>query len=75
MLVERFTLMDLNSSCGLIALSLVDDAFGVGRNGVVDEDVEMILYTEQGTYVAVQRKIWAICALDGLGYVGVGGMH
>ncbi len=75
MLVDAFALTDLNRSRCLVALSLVDDAFGVRRDGVVDENVEVILRAEQCAYVAVQRKIWSICTLDGLGYVWGGGMH
>ncbi len=74
-LVEGFALADLNRSRCQVALSLVDNALGIGHDGVVDENVEMILRSEQRADVAIQRKIGPIGALDGLGHVRVGGMH
>ncbi len=43
MVVDAFALTDLNRPCSQVALSLVDDAFRIGRDGIVDEDVEMVL--------------------------------
>ncbi len=74
-LVECFIWMDLNRSRCQVSLSLVYETLGIGRDGVVDEDVEMILCSEQGTDIAIQRKIGLLCALDGLDHIGVGGMH
>src|SRR5207244_1498365 len=56
-------------------LSLVHNTLGIGRDGVVDENGDMILRSEQRTDVAMQRKIGPIGALDGLGHVRVGGVH
>ena len=42
-LVDGFALADLNRPRGQVALTLVDDTFGIGRDGVIDEDVEMVL--------------------------------
>ncbi len=74
-LVDGFVLTDLNRPRCQVILSLVNKALGIGHGGVVDENVEMILSSEQRAYVAIQRKIWLLCALDSLGHVRVGGMH
>ncbi len=54
-LVDGFALMDLNRPRCQVPLSLVDNA--IGRDGVVDEYVEMILRSEQCADVAIERKI------------------
>src|SRR5256886_3242771 len=74
-LVDGFILTDLNRPCCQVPLSLVNQALGIGHDGVVDENVEMILRSEQRAYVAMQRKIGLLCALDSLGHLRVGGMH
>jgi len=74
-LVDGLILTDLNRPCCQVPLPLVNHALGIGHDGVVDENVEMILRSEQRADVAIQRKIGLLCALDGLGHVRVGGMH
>src|SRR6266581_8716736 len=74
-LVDGFILTDLNRPCCQVPLSLVNNALGIGHDGVVDENGEMILRCEQRAYVAIQRKIGLLGALDGLGHVRVGGVH
>jgi len=73
--VDGFILTDLNRPCCQVPLPLVNNALGIGHDGVVDENGEMILRSEQRAYVAIQRKIGLLCALDGLGHVRVGGVH
>src|SRR5438132_12631323 len=63
-LVDGFILTDLNRPCCQVTLPLVNNALGIGHDGVVDENVEMILRSEQRAYVAIQRKIGLLCALD-----------
>jgi hypothetical protein len=41
-LVNGLTLADLYRPRRQVALALIDDAFGIGRYGIIDEDVEMI---------------------------------
>src|SRR6266581_4853558 len=74
-LVDGFILTDLNRPCCQVPLPLVNNALGIGHDGVVDENVEMILRSEQRADVAIQRKIGLLCALDGLGHVRVSSMH
>src|SRR5712691_6368621 len=74
-LVDGFVLTDLNCPRCQVALSLVNNTLGIGHDGVVDENGEMILGSQQRADVAIQRKIGLLCALDGLGHVRVGGMH
>ena len=74
-LVDGFVLTDLNRPRCQFPLSLVNNALGIGHDGVVDENGEMILRSQQRADVAIQRKIGPLCALDGLGHVRVGGMH
>jgi hypothetical protein len=73
--IDGFILTDLNRPCCQVPLSLVNNALGIGRDGVVDENVEMILRSEQRADIAMQRKIGLLCALDGLGHVRVGGVY
>src|SRR3989442_13588656 len=73
--VDGFILTDLNRPCCQVPLPLVNNALGIGHDGVVDENGEMILRSEQCADVAMQRKIGLLCALDGLGHLRVGGMH
>jgi hypothetical protein len=74
-LIEGFTLTDLNRPRGQVPLPLIDNALGIGHDGVVDENGEMIPRSEQRADVAMQRKIGLLGALDGLGHLRVGGMH
>jgi hypothetical protein len=74
-LVDGFALTDLNRPRCLVPLSLVNNALGIGHDGVIDENGEMILRSEQREDVAIQGKIGPIGALDGLGHVRVGGVH
>ncbi len=73
--VDGFVLTDLNRPRCQVPFSLVNKALGIGHDGVVDENVEMILRCEQRAYVAIQRKIGLLCALDGLGHLRVSGVH
>jgi hypothetical protein len=74
-LIDGFALTDLNRPRCQVPLSLIHNALGIGHDGVVDENVEMILRSEQRTYVAIQRKIGLPGTLDGLGHFRVGGVH
>ncbi len=74
-LVDSFVLTDLNRPCCQVPLSLVNNALGIGHDGVVDENGEMILRSEQRADVAIERKIGLLCALDGLCHLRVGGVH
>ena len=74
-LVDGFVLTDLNRPCCQVPLPLVNNALGIGHDGVVDENGEMILRSQQRADVAIQRKIGLLCALDGLGHLRVGGVH
>jgi hypothetical protein len=74
-LVDGFALTDLNRPCCQVALSLVHDALGIRHDGIVDENVEMILRSQQRADVAMQRKIGLLGALDGLGHLRISGMH
>src|SRR6266446_9960523 len=74
-LVDGFVLTDLNRPRCQVPLPLVNNALGIGHDGVVDENGEMILRSEQCAYVAIQRKIGLLGALDGLGHVRVGGVY
>jgi hypothetical protein len=74
-LVDGFALMDLNRPRGPVPVSLVNNALGIGHEGVIDENGEMILRSQQRADVALQRKIGLPGALDGLAHLRVGGMH
>jgi hypothetical protein len=74
-LVDGFIRTDLNRPCCQVTLPLVNNALGIGHDGVVDENGEMIPRSQQRADVAIQRKIGLLCALDGLGHVRVGGVH
>ena len=74
-LVDGFVLTDLNRSRCQVTLSLINNALWIWHDGVINENVEMILRPQQCAYIAIQRKIWLLCALDSLGHVRVGGMH
>src|SRR5947209_3984784 len=56
-------------------MPLVDYALGVGRDGIVDEYIDMVLCPEQRTDVAVQREVGLSGPFDGLDDVGVGSVH
>src|SRR6266516_7056330 len=66
-LVDGFVLTDLNRPCCQVPLSLVHNALGIGHGGIVDENVEVILRSQQRADVAVERKIGLLCAFDRLG--------
>jgi len=68
-------LPDLNRPCCQVALSLVHNAFGIRHDGIVDENVKMILRSQKRADVAMQRKIGLLGALDGLSHLRVSGMH
>jgi hypothetical protein len=74
-LVDGFALTDLNRPRGPVPVSLIDKALGIGYDGVVDENGEMVLRSQQRADIALQRKIGLPGALDGLGHLRVGGMH
>ncbi len=74
-LVEGFAPMDLNCPRCQVPLSLVNNALGIGCDGVVDENVEMIPRAQQRADVAIQRKIGLPGALDGLGHLWVCGVY
>ncbi len=74
-LVDGFALTDLNRPRGPVPVSLVNQALGIGHEGVVDENGEMILGSQQRADVAMQREIGLPGALDGLGHLRVGGVH
>lgn len=74
-LVDGFALADLNRPCGQVPLSLVNQALGIGRNGVVDENVEVIFRPQQRADVALQRKVGLFAALDGLDHLRVSGVY
>src|SRR2546428_9774701 len=74
-LVDEFALTDLNRPRGPVPVSLVNDSLGIGHDGVVDENGEMILGSQQRADVALQRKIRLPGALDSLAHLRVGGMH
>ena len=74
-LVDGFALTDLNRSCCQVALPLVDKTLGIGHDGVVDENGEMIPGSQQRADVTMQCKIGLPGALDGLGHLWVGDMH
>jgi hypothetical protein len=73
-LVDSFILTDLNRPRCPVPLSLVNNALGIAHDGVVDENCEMILRSQQRADVALQRKIGLLGALDGLGHLRVGGI-
>lgn len=73
--VDRLVLTDLNRPRCQVPLPLVNNALGIGYDGIVDENVEMILRSQQGAYVAIERKVGLLCALDSFGHVRVGGVH
>src|SRR5437870_5827997 len=51
-LVDGFALTDLYRPRSPVPLSLVNNTLGIGHDGVVDENVEMILRCEQRADVA-----------------------
>src|SRR5437588_11874118 len=59
-LVDGFALTYLNRPRCLVPLSLVNNTLGIGHDGVVNENGEMILRSKQRTDVAMQRKIGPI---------------
>src|SRR5216684_8256126 len=68
-------LPDLNRPCCQVALFLVRNALWIRHDGIVDENGEMILRSQQRADVAMQRKIGLLGALDGLGHLRISGMH
>ena len=73
--VDGFILTDLNRPCCQVPLALVNNPLGIGRDGVVDENVDMVLRSEQRADIAMQRKIGLLGSLDGLGHLWVGGVY
>ena len=73
-LVDGFILTDLNRPCCPVPLPLVNNTLGIGHDGVVDENGEMILRSQQRADVALQRKIGLPGTLDGLAHLRVGGI-
>jgi hypothetical protein len=74
-LVDGFALTDLNRPRGQVPVSLVNKALGIGHEGIVDENVEMIFRSQQRADIAIERKIGLPGALDGLNHLRVGGVH
>jgi len=74
-LVNGLALANLNRPRCQVALPLVNNALGIGHDGVVDKYVDMIFGPEQRTNIATERKVWPVGAFDGLGHVRVGGMY
>jgi len=64
--IDVIVAVDLDRSGRGVAVSLVDHALGVGNGRIVDEDVHMILRTEQGADVAVEHEVRLDGALDRL---------
>src|SRR5437660_215014 len=56
-------------------MPLVDDAFRIGCNRVIYEDVDVILGAEQCTNVTVQNKVRLLTTLNRFSYFWVGSMH
>ena len=54
---DRFAFVHLNCSCRGIALPLVDDAFRVGSDRVIDEDVDMVFGSQERANVTVECEI------------------
>src|SRR5690349_14333789 len=73
--VDGFILTDLNRPCCQVPLSLVNNSLGFVRDGVVVENVDMVLRSEQRADIAMQRKIGLPGALDGLGHLRVGRVY
>jgi hypothetical protein len=73
--VEGFMLTDLNRPCGPVPLPLINHTLGIGHEGIVDENGEMILRSKPRADVAMQHKVGLPGALDGLGHLRIGGMH
>src|SRR5438132_274910 len=65
----------LDRSRGEVVMPLVDYALGVGRDGIVDEHIDVVLCPEQRTDVAVQREVGLPGPFDGLDDAGVGSVH
>jgi hypothetical protein len=74
-LVDSFAPPGFESPVLSGALSLVHNALGIRHDGIVDENVEMILRSKQRADVAIQRKIGLLGALDGLSHLRISGMH
>lgn len=74
-LVDGFAFVHLNGSRGRIVLPLVDDALGVRRNRVVDEDVDMVFGSQERANVTVQCEVGQFGPLDGLADICISGVH
>src|SRR5439155_11108304 len=74
-LVDDIALTNLDRSRGEVVMPLVDDALRVGRDGIVDEHIDVVLGPEQRTDVAVQREVGLPGPFDGLDDVRVGSVH
>src|SRR5262249_1161058 len=73
-LVDRLALADLYRARSQVPLSLIDDAFRIGRNGIVDEDVDVVFGCLERADVAIQREVRSVRALDRLDDVRIGGV-
>jgi len=54
---------------------LIDDALGIGRDRIVDEDVDMVFGSQERTNITVEYEKRQLGALDGLTDIGVSSMH
>lgn len=72
--VQCFASAHLYCPRGLIALSLIDDPFRVGRDGIIDENVDVVPRRQQRADVAFKHEVRAIGALDRFGNIWLGGM-
>jgi hypothetical protein len=74
-LVDGFASTNLNRSCRQVPLPLVDHALWIGCERVVDENIEMVLRSQERADVAVKCKVGQFGAFDRFGHLWVGGMH
>jgi hypothetical protein len=74
-LIDGFALTDLNRSCCQIPVPLVNQALRIGHKRVVDENVEMILRSQQRADITIECKIGLPGAFDSLSHLRVGGVH
>jgi hypothetical protein len=74
--VDGFALADGHGAGGLVAVARSDDPVGIRDDGaVVEEHVDVILCCQQRADVALQDEIRLAGALDGFGYLRVGGVN
>ena len=75
LLVDPLALTDRHASCRLVLVTCGNDAVRIGRDRIVDEDVDVVLGREQGADVAIQNEIRAVSALDGLRDLWIRGVN